>query len=93
MLNQILVLTLQSLTPADFKFRSGLRFFFQLNVGSLRSKMDMLRVWAHWTDVDVIVSDDKSSTSRVISIDGYNVYRTKPKEAEVLQYLSEASSL
>lgn len=46
--------------------------------------MDMLRVWAHWTDADVIVSNEtrlnKSITSRVIRIDGYNVYGTdQPK--------------
>lgn len=41
-------------TPADFKERSGLGFF-HLNVRSLVPKMDMLRIWAHSTDTDVIV--------------------------------------
>lgn len=41
-------------TPADFKERSGLGFF-HLNVCSLFPKMDMLRIWAHTTDTDVII--------------------------------------
>lgn len=41
-------------TPADFKERSGFSFL-HLNVRSLVSKMDMMNIWAHSTDDDIIV--------------------------------------
>lgn len=58
--------------------------FLHLNVRSLIAKMDMLRIWVHSTDADVIVLSEtwlnKSITDNDISINGYNVYRTdRPK--------------
>lgn len=66
-------------TPADFKSRAGLGFI-HLNVRSLIAKIDIIRIWAHSTEADVIVLSEtwlsKSVLNEDISIDGYNVYRT-----------------
>lgn len=66
-------------TPADFKSRYGLGFI-HLNVQSLISKMDMVRIWVQSTDADVIVLTEtwlnKSVLDKDICINGCNVYRT-----------------
>lgn len=66
-------------TPSDFKSRSGLGIF-HLNVRSLLSKMDGVRIWAKSTDADIIVFSEtwlsKSVLDTDICITGYNVYRT-----------------
>lgn len=66
-------------TPSDFKTRTGLGFI-HLNARSLISKLDMLRIWAHSTDADIIVISEtwlnKSTLDNDICIDGYKVYRT-----------------
>ena len=71
-------------TPTEFKTRSGLGFM-HLNVRSMIAKMDMIRIWAHTTDADVIVISEtwlnKAVLNKDINIDGYNVYRTdRPKK-------------
>ena len=70
-------------TPADFKERSGLGFL-HLKVCSLVSKMDMMNIWAHSTDADIIMFLEtwlsKSISDKDIMIRGYNVFRTaRPK--------------
>ena len=68
----------QIATPADFKSRSGLGFI-HLNVRSLLSKLDFVRIWASSTDADVIVLSEtwlkKSISASDISLNGNNVYR------------------
>ena len=71
-------------TPTEFKTRSG-PGFIHLNVRSMIAKMDMIRIWAHTTDADVIVISEtwlnKAVLNKDINIDGYNVYRTdRPKK-------------
>lgn len=61
--------------------------FIHLNVRSLIAKMDMIRIWAHTTDADVIVLSEtwlsNSVLDKNISIDGCNIYRTdRPKRGE-----------
>lgn len=41
-------------TPSDFKSMSGLKLV-HLNVLSLLSKMDMVRIWAKSTDADIVI--------------------------------------
>lgn len=72
--------TMQNIsTPLDFKSRTGLGFI-HLNVRSLVSKMDMIKVWVNTTDVDIMVLSEtwlkKSVNDDMIIIDGYKVYRT-----------------
>ena len=66
-------------TPSDFKSRSGFGIF-HLNVRSLLSKMDVVRIWAKSTDADGIVFSEtwlsKSVFDKDICISGYNVYCT-----------------
>lgn len=71
-------------TPSDFKSLTHLKFI-HLNVRSLLSKMDMVRIWTKSTDADIIVISKtwltKSITDEDINIKGYNVYRTdRPKK-------------
>lgn len=51
-------------TPADFKCKSGLGII-HLNVQSLISKLDMVRVWINSTDADVVVLSETWLTKSV----------------------------
>ena len=71
-------------TPDDFKSRSSLGII-HLNVQSLMSKLDMVKVWVRSTDADVVVISEtwltKSVNDKDIGIEGYNVYRSdRPKK-------------
>lgn len=59
--------------------RTGLGFI-HLNVHSLSTKMDVIGIWAHSTDAEVIVLSEtwlnKSVLNKDISIRGFNVYRS-----------------
>ena len=58
----------QIATPADFKSRSGLGFV-HLNVRSLLSKLDFVRLWASSTDADVIVLSETWLNKYILASD------------------------
>lgn len=71
-------------TPAEFKERLSGIGFLHINVRSLASKMDTLRIWARSTNADVIVISEtwlsRSVSDKDIGINGYRVFRTdRPK--------------
>lgn len=81
----------QCLTPADFKSRSDLEII-HINVRSLLSKLDMIKIWINSTNGDVVLSETwlkKSVHDKDIYINGYNVYRTdhQRKGGEVAIYI------
>ncbi len=65
-------------TPADFNSSTGLGIV-HLNVRSLLTKLDMLRIWAETNDPAIMVLSEtwlkKYISNKDISIDSYNVYR------------------
>lgn len=82
-------------TPTD-KSSTGLRIV-HLNVRSIFTKFDMLRIWADPTDADIMVLSEiwlkNSIPNKDISIVGYNVYRADQSliEVEELQFLLKVS--
>lgn len=60
----------------NFKSLSGVKVV-HLNMGSLLSKMDIVRIWVNSTDVDIVVISETRLTKTVanenINISGYNV--------------------
>lgn len=71
-------------TPEEFKSRAGLGII-HLNVRSLMSKLDMVKVWVKSTDADIVVLSEtwltNSTLDKDIGIEGYHVYRSdRPKK-------------
>lgn len=66
------------LTPADFKSTSGLGII-HLNVRSLPSKLDVVKIWIN-SNADIVVLSETWMTEYVhdrdICINDYNVYHT-----------------
>ncbi len=66
-------------TPADFLNRSGIGFV-HINVRSLLPNIDMVRIWAKSTNVDIMVLSEtwlgRSTPDSYIYMEGYNIFRT-----------------
>ena len=71
-------------TPSDSESLSSLKIV-HLNVHSLLTKMDMVRIQAKSTDADIVVISEtwqsKSIADEYINMVGYNIFRTnRPKK-------------